>query len=67
MLKEGSRVLIPRTGGGYSPGTVVAILDDRAMVEFKIGKTLRGQQSPDPNLIGAKVVFVSQLKPFKGE
>lgn len=68
MFKEGSKVLVPRTGGGYSPGTIVAILGDRAAVEFEIGRTYRGQDNPrSPNSIGAKIVYLSELKPLPKE
>jgi len=67
-FKEGSKVLVPRTGGGYSPGTIVAILGDRAAVEFKIGKTYRGQDNPyPPDLFGTKAVYLSELKPLPKE
>lgn len=67
-FKEGSKVLVPRTGGGYSPGTIVAILGDRAAVEFKIGETYRGQDNPyPPDLLGTKAVYLSELKPIPKE
>lgn len=63
-MKEGSSVLVPRTSGEWSPGTIVLVQDNWAMVEFPLGATYRGGESPDPNKIGSKVVSVNELLPI---
>lgn len=60
-VSVGSQVLVPRTGGGYSPGEIVYIKDDVAVVEFLLGDTYKGGKSPDPNIVGTKKVKISEL------
>lgn len=66
-MEKGDSVLVPRTSGEYSPGTVVFIKDGQAMVEFLLGATYRGQKSSNPNKIGTKFVPVDKLIPIPKE
>ena len=69
LLKVGDKVMIPRTGGGYSEGTIVSICRERAITEFPVGKTYRGK----PNVlvseteIATKNVALKSLIPIKEE
>lgn len=40
-------VMIPRTGGGYSKGEIIAIYQEAAKVCFPVGKTYQGQPNAD--------------------
>ena len=45
-MKPGDKVMVPRTGGGYSLGEILEIYTDRARVTFPIGTTFRGKPRP---------------------
>lgn len=68
-MKEGDTVLVPRTGGGSSLGTILAISSDstRALVEFVIGDTFRGQLATEKQKakIGTKLVDINRLRPLQ--
>jgi hypothetical protein len=63
-VKEGDKVLVPRTSGHFTPGTIVFVHGEWALVEFPIGLTFKGKPAPVEyqNEIGTKVVNVSQLQ-----
>ncbi len=62
-IRKGSKVLIPRTGGHYSEGSVVWIAGDKAEVSFPVGLTYRGMPSSyDPDELAYKVVPINKLK-----
>lgn len=67
-MKEGGNVLVPRTGGGFSPGTILMINPNngKALVEFAIGDTFQGRPAPEEikNGTGTKVVDISKLRPL---
>lgn len=67
-MKEGDNVLVPRTGGGSSPGTILMINPNngKALVEFTIGDTFQGRPTPEEikNETGIKVVDISNLRPL---
>ena len=63
-MKEGDKVLVPRTSGDFTPGTILFIHREKALVEFPIGLTFKGKPAPSEyqNEMGTKVVNVSQLR-----
>lgn len=69
-MKEGDNVLVPRTGGGSSPGTILMINPNngKALVEFIIGDTFQGQPAPEEikNETGTKVVDINKLRLLQG-
>ncbi len=66
-LKVGSDVMVPRTGGGETPGKIVCISGEKARVEFVAGKTYQGNPTPeiDQNRTAAKTVDLADLKLIK--
>lgn len=38
-MKEGDKVLVPRTSGDFTPGAIVFVYGEKALVEFPIGFT----------------------------
>lgn len=42
-FKAGDPVMVPRTGGGHTQGTVIAVGYGYAITEFPIGGTYRGE------------------------
>jgi len=68
-MNIGSAVIIPRTGGGESPGEVLEIYTDRARVKFQIGETYRGRVAPEEirDLWGYKTVLIKDLRVREGE
>jgi len=64
-LNSGDKVQVPRTGGGYSNGIIIAIDDDRAIVEFPLGNTYRGMPSnpEDREETATKNVALDKLIP----
>jgi len=42
LKKIGDTAMVPRTGGGYTKGTIIDIFGDRARVCFPVGKTYQG-------------------------
>ncbi len=66
-MKEGDKVLVPRTSGDFTPGTIVFVYGEKALVEFPIGLTFKGQPAPVEyqNEIGTKVVSVDKLRPLQ--
>ena len=64
-MKPGDKVMVPRTGGGYSLGEIIEIYTDgRARVTFPIGNTFRGKPRPLVGM-GYKTVKLSELRPVK--
>jgi len=64
-MKPGDKVMVPRTGGGYSLGEIIEIYTDgRARVTFPIGNTFRGKPRPLVGM-GYKTVKLSKLRPVK--
>lgn len=63
-IKEGSCVLVPRTGGGVSLGVVTHIANGKARVEFSVGTTFRGEATPINQIskTAHKVVPLESLK-----
>lgn len=70
-MKPGDRVMIPRTGGGYSLGEILEIFKDpaygdRARVIFPTGMTLSGQFYAGGKM-GYKTVKLCDLMPVEEE
>lgn len=68
-LKVGDKVKAPRTGGGYSEGTILSIHGGRAITEFPIGKTFQGRVNdfaPEDEM-AIKNVALDKLIPIKEE
>lgn len=42
-MQIGDKVLVPRTGGGNTPGEIIEIYTDHARVKFHIGDYFRGK------------------------
>ena len=63
-MKPGDKVMVPRTGGGYSLGEILEIYADRPRVTFPIGNTFRGKPRPLVGM-GYKTVKLSELRPVK--
>lgn len=66
-MKEGDKVLVPRTGGTFSPGTILVINENgKALVEFAIGDTFQGQPAPEEikNKTGIKVIDITNIRPL---
>jgi len=64
-MKPGDKVMVPRTGGGYSLGEILEIYTDgRARVTFPIGNTFRGKPRPLVGM-GYKTVKLSELRPVR--
>lgn len=64
-VKPGDKVMVPRTGGGYSLGEIIEIYTDgRARVTFPIGNIYRGKPRPLAGM-GYKTVKLSELRPVK--
>jgi len=63
-MNIGTAVIIPRTGGGESPGEIIEMYADRARVRFLIGETYRGRATPDgmQELYGYKTLPLDQLR-----
>ena len=62
-MKEGDKVLVPRTSGDFTPGTIIFIHGEKALVEFPIGLTFKGKPAPTEyqNEMGTKVVSLGEL------
>lgn len=66
-MKPGDKVMVPRTGGGYSLGEIIEIYTDgRARVTFPIGNIYRGKPRPLVGM-GYKTVKMSELQPTQRE
>lgn len=64
-MQIGTKVMVPRTGGGYSLGEILEIYTDgRARVTFPIGATYRGRPRPLAGM-GYKTVKLSELQPVR--
>ena len=66
-MQIGTKVLVPRTGGGETPGEVVELWGDHARVRFTIGDYYRGKPAP-PMMrgeYGYKTVRQSELREVK--
>lgn len=63
-VKEGDKVLIPQTSGDFTPGTIIFIYGEKALVEFPIGLTFKGKPAPSEyqNEMGTKVVNINKLR-----
>lgn len=66
-LKIGDEVMVPRTGGGETPGEIVAIYGEYGRCSFPIGDTYQGQPAPneDRNRTGYKSVKLEHLRLIK--
>lgn len=65
MRKPGDKVMVPRTGGGYSLGEITELYGDLwARVAFPIGTTFRGEPTLK-TVTGYKTVKLSELRPVK--
>ena len=59
--------MIPRTGGGESEGTIIAIMGDKARVMFPVGNSYRGEALPEgvmPDEPAYKNIGIDQLRPI---
>jgi hypothetical protein len=66
-VKIGDKVMVPRTGGGYSMGEILEVYTDgRAWVTFPIGNIYRGKPRPVAGM-GYKTVKLSELRPTQRE
>jgi len=64
-MKPGDKVMVPRTGGGYSLGEILEIYTDGwARVTFPIGATYRGRPRPLAEM-AYKTLKMSELRPVK--
>ena len=63
-VKIGDKVMVPRTGGGYSLGEILEVYVDRARVTFPIGATYRGRPRPLAEM-AYKTLKMSELRPVK--
>jgi hypothetical protein len=65
-VKEGDKVLVPRTSGDFTPGTIIFVYGEKALVEFPIGLTFKGKPAPVEyqNEMGTKVVSLNRLHPL---
>ena len=63
-MKIGDKVMVPRTGGGYSLGEILEVYVDRARVTFPIGNIYRGKPRPLAGM-AFKTVKMSELQPVK--
>jgi len=63
-MKPGDKVMVPRTGGGYSLGEILEVYVDRARVTFPIGNIYRGKPRPVVGM-AYKTVKMSELRPVK--
>jgi len=55
--------MVPRTGGGYTDGTIIDIHDDMARTSFPVGETFRGRpvNSKDKGRTAYKTVALKEL------
>jgi len=62
--KIGTKVLVPRTGGGETPGEVIELWGDCVRVQFKIGDYFHGKPAPEliKSEFGYKTLRQSALK-----
>lgn len=61
-VEVGTKVLVPRTGGGYTKGEVAALVGKLAIVSFPIGDTYRGGVNPfGKEDMATKKILVDQL------
>lgn len=64
-MKPGDKVMVPRTGGGYSLGEILEIYTDgRARVTFPIGNIYRGKPRPVAGM-AYKTLKMSELRPVR--
>lgn len=63
-MQIGTKVLVPRTGGGETPGEVIELWGDHVRVRFAIGDYFRGKPAPEPikSQWGYKTIRSDQLK-----
>jgi hypothetical protein len=66
-VKIGDKVLVPRTGGGVSPGEVIELWGDLARVQFRVGDLYRGKPAPEQfrDAMGHKTLKITELKPIE--
>lgn len=63
-MEVGQKVMVPRSDGTRSKGTITSLNDEYAVVEFCIGATFRGKPSPYAHdAIGIKSVKKQELTP----
>jgi len=67
MLNIGDKVMVPRTGGGESPGEIIELYTTHARVMFAVGDTYNGNPVPDKfrGCNGYKTIRQDLLKPIK--
>lgn len=65
--KIGDRVLVPRTGGGETPGEVIELWGDHVRVRFAIGDYFHGKPTPEglKAQYGYKTIRSDRLKEVK--
>jgi len=63
-MQIGTKVLVPRTGGGETPGEVIELWGDHARVRFLIGDYYRGKAAPEgiKSEYGYKTIRTDELK-----
>lgn len=61
-MKIGDKVLVPRTSGEKTVGTIIGFIAQDAVVEFPIGNTYRGRKHDfSKNKIATKTVAAEEL------
>ncbi|NLO22297.1 MAG: hypothetical protein GX119_09925 [Syntrophomonadaceae bacterium] len=62
MFEKGEKVLVPRTSGEKTVGTVIGFTAKGVVVEFPIGTTYQGfQHDYNPEELGVKIVNAERL------
>ena len=66
-MQIGTKVLVPRTGGGETPGEVIELWGDHVRVRFAIGDYFHGKPAPEgiKGCYGYKTLKQSELKLLK--
>jgi len=69
LLKLGDKVKVPRTGGGYTEGTIIDIYEDMARTSFIVGETYWGKpiKPEDEGRTAYKNVALKNLIPIEEE
>ena len=63
-MQIGTKVLVPRTGGGETPGEVIELWGDHVRVRFAIGDYFHGKPAPEglKAQYGYKTIKTNELK-----
>ena len=63
-MQIGTKVLVPRTGGGETPGEVIELWGDHVRVRFAIGDYFHGKPAPEgiKSEFGYKTIKTDRLK-----